>query len=153
MTTFLAIIFGTVAAGFLGNQLVASGQALVDAAPQLWIGSAICIGIALSGTWSALWIRSVSPSHPTLGLKPDSWAVSRATLNWLIKDRPLVGAVLATSVFWLVSGIAMQAVNNFGFNQLNCSLPETSIITACIGIGIAFGSVLAGRLSHGATDA
>lgn len=152
MTTFLAIIFGTVSAGFLGDLLVEPGQALVDAAPQLWIGSMICIGIAIAGTWTSLWIRPVPPCHPNLVLKPDSWAVSRTTIKLLIQDRPLVGAVLATSVFWLVSGIAMQAVNNFGRTQLHCSMLETSIMTACIGIGIALGSVLAGRFSRGSSD-
>jgi len=83
MTTFLAIIFGTVSAGFLGDLLVAPGQALVDAAPQMWIGSTICIGIAMTGTWTSLWIRPVPPAHPSLVLKPDSWAVSRTTLKLL----------------------------------------------------------------------
>ncbi len=152
MTTFLAIIFGTVSAGFLGDLLVAPGQPLVDSAPQMWIGSAICIGIAIIGTWTSLWIRPVPPAHPSLVLKPDSWSVSRATMKLLIEDRPLIGAVLATSVFWLVSGIAMQAVNNFGRTQLKCSMLETSIMTACIGIGIALGSVLAGRFSRGTAD-
>lgn len=152
MTTFLAIIFGTVSAGFLGDLLVEPGQSLVDAAPQLWIGSMICIGIAVAGTWTSLWIRPVPACHPSLVLKPDSWAVSRTTIKLLIHDRPLVGAVLATSVFWLVSGIAMQAVNNFGRTQLKCSMLETSIMTACIGIGIALGSVLAGRFSRGSYD-
>ena len=153
MTTFLAIIFGTVSAGFLGDLLVTPGQSLVEAAPQIWIGSMICIGIAMTGTWTSLWIRHVPPAHPSLVLKPDSWAVSRTTLNLLTQDRPLVGAVLATSVFWLVSGIAIQAVYNFGRTQLNCSMLETSIMTACIGIGIAIGSILAGRVSQGTADA
>ncbi|MEQ1827514.1 MAG: MFS transporter [Pirellula sp.] len=152
MTTFLAIIFGTVSAGFFGDLLVEPGQTLVDTAPQMWMGSVICIGIAVTGTWTSLWIRPVPPSHPSLVLRPDSWAVSRATLRLLMQDRPLVGAVFATSVFWLVSGIAMQAVNNFGRTQLNCSMLETSIMTACIGIGIAIGSVLAGRFSRGSSD-
>lgn len=153
MTTFLAIIFGTVMAGFLGGFLIAPEKPLVEAAPQLWVGSAICIGIAALGTWTSLWIRPVPPAQPSLVLKPDSWTVSRITMRLMFHDRHLVGAVLATSVFWLVSGIAIQAVNSFGRKQLDCSMLETSIMTACIGIGIAIGSVLAGRLSKGTADA
>ncbi|MFO0915144.1 MAG: MFS transporter [Pirellulales bacterium] len=152
MTTFLAIIFGTVAAGFLGDSLIPAGQAIVDAAPKLWVGSAICVGIAITGTWTSLWIRPVAPAHPDLALKPESWAVSRATVSMLLKDRPLIGAVLASSVFWMVSGIAIQAVNSFGVKQLNCGMLETSTLTASIGIGIALGSVLAGRLSGGTAN-
>jgi acyl-[acyl-carrier-protein]-phospholipid O-acyltransferase/long-chain-fatty-acid--[acyl-carrier-protein] ligase len=152
MTTFLAIIFGTVSAGYLGTQLDSPRQPLVDDPQQLWIGSVICIGIAVAGTWTSLFIRPVPPAQPGLLLRSDSWAVSRATIRLLVQDRPLIGAVLATSVFWLVSGIAMQAVNSFGIKQLKCSMLETSIMTACIGIGIAFGSVLAGKLSQGKAD-
>ncbi|MDX1930102.1 MAG: MFS transporter [Pirellulaceae bacterium] len=152
MTTFLAIIAGTVVAGWIGGFLVDPAKPLAEAAPQLWIGSAICLGIAIMGTWTSLWIRPVSPAQPNLVLKLDSLAVSRATIRLMSHDRPLVGAVLATSVFWLVSGIAIQAVNSFGRNQLNCSMLETSIMTACIGIGIACGSVLAGRFSKGTAN-
>ena len=130
MTTFLAIIFGTVGAGFLGILIVSPGQMLIDRAPHLWVGSAICIGIAVAGTWTARSIRFVPPAQPGLQLKSDSWVASRTTLRLLIQDRPLIGAVLATSVFWLVSGIAMQTVNSFGIKQLKCNMLETSIMTA-----------------------
>lgn len=153
MTTFLAIIFGTVGAGFLGILIVSPGQMLIDRAPHLWVGSAICIGIAFAGTWTSRLIRPVPPAQPGLQLKADSWVASRTTLHLLIQDRPLIGAVLATSVFWLVSGIAMQAVNSFGIKQLKCNTLETSIMTACIGIGIAFGSILAGKSSRGKANA
>jgi MFS family permease len=149
MTTFLAIIFGSVCAGILGDLLVIPQQALMDVAPRLWIGSAICIGIAVCGAFSSLWIRRVPAAYPRLVLRRDSWLVPRETMKLLLADRPLVCAVFASSVFWLVSGIAVQAVNNFGRIQLKCSMLETSIMTACIGVGIAFGSVAAGRFCDG----
>ena len=37
--------------------------------------------------------------------------------------------------------------------QLHCNMLETGIMTACIGIGIAIGSVLACKFSNGTTDA
>jgi acyl-[acyl-carrier-protein]-phospholipid O-acyltransferase/long-chain-fatty-acid--[acyl-carrier-protein] ligase len=153
MTTFLAIIFGTVSAGFMGGLVVGPEQPLVDSAPRLWIGSLICMGIAIAGTWTAFWIRPVPPALPTLVFKLNSWAISRETARMLLQDRPLMGAVLASSVFWLVSGIAIQAVNSFGMMQLQRSMFETSIMTACIGAGIAIGSVLAARWSRGTADA
>lgn len=149
MTTFLAIIFGTVCAGILGDKLVVPKQPLMDVASRLWIGSAICIVIAICGAFSSLWIRRVPAAHPGLVFRNDSWLVPRDTIKLLMSDKPLVYAVFATSVFWLVSGIAVQAVNNFGRIQLKCSMLETSIMTACIGVGIAFGSVVSGRFCNG----
>jgi len=70
----------------------------------------------------------------------------------LSRDRPLLGAVFASSVFWLVSGVAFPAVNSLGKLQLELSDTATSILLGCTGIGIALGSVLAGRLSHGVAD-
>src|SRR6185369_16783156 len=52
MTTFLAIIFGTASAGFLGDLLYnAAGQRVPE---RLWIGSLFCIGIAACGTIASL---------------------------------------------------------------------------------------------------
>ncbi len=147
MTTFLAIIFGTVFAGMLGDWLVGADRALGDVASKLWIGSAVCIGIAITGYWTSHWIRPTPASHPDLKLQPSSWAVSMTTVKLLMRDRNLVMSVMATSVFWLVSGIAIQAVNSLGRNQLHLSLQATSIMTAVIGLGIACGSMLASKLN------
>lgn len=152
MTTFIAIISGTVVAGWIGSLLVGPDQPLIDAAPRLWVGSAIGMGLAMIGAWTSLWIRPVPPAQPKLVLQKDSWFVSRTTLQLLFQDRPLIGAILASSVFWLVSGIAMQAVNSFGMKQLECGTLSTSIMTASIGVGIAAGSIIAAKLSRGCAD-
>ncbi|XZE32555.1 MFS transporter [Pirellulaceae bacterium SH501] len=152
MTTFIAIISGTVVAGWIGSLLVGPDQPLIDAAPRLWVGSAIGMGLAMIGAWTSLWIRPVPPAQPKLVLQKDSWFVSRTTLQLLFQDRPLIGAILASSVFWLVSGIAMQAVNSFGMKQLECGTLSTSIMTASIGVGIAAGSIVAAKLSRGCAD-
>jgi MFS family permease len=55
-------------------------------------------------------------------------------------------------MFWLVSGVAMQAVNSLGMTQLGVGERRTSLMTAVIGLGIAVGAVLAGRLSRGKAD-
>ncbi len=62
MTTFLAIIFGTVFAGMLGDWLVGADRALGDVASKLWIGSAVCIGIAITDIGRR--IGFVLPLHP-----------------------------------------------------------------------------------------
>jgi acyl-[acyl-carrier-protein]-phospholipid O-acyltransferase/long-chain-fatty-acid--[acyl-carrier-protein] ligase len=49
----------------------------------------------------------------------------------------------------MVSGIAIQAVNSLGMVQLELNMKQTSIMAATIGLGIAVGGILAGRLSHG----
>jgi acyl-[acyl-carrier-protein]-phospholipid O-acyltransferase/long-chain-fatty-acid--[acyl-carrier-protein] ligase len=149
MTTFLAILFGTVSAGLLGDNLIDTSQPLAASASNLWIGSALCIAIAVLGTMTALLIRRVTAAEPGLRLEIGSWFIPRDTRAILARDRPLIGAILASSVFWMVSGITIQAVNSLGMVQLQRNMKQTSIMAAMIGLGIALGGVLAGRLSHG----
>lgn len=149
MTTFLAIIFGTVTAGVLSDTLIDNSRALEETATNLWRGSAICFVVAVIGTLMTLSIRYVQPAQPGLRMHWDAWTIPRETRAYLKSDRPLVGAVVSSSVFWLVSGIAIQAVNSLGKMQLQLSDALTSVMTACIGLGIAIGAVLAGRLSAG----
>jgi MFS family permease len=149
MTTFLAILFGTVSAGLLGDHLIDKSRPLAASAFNLWRGSAICIAIAVVGTLTSLLIRRVPPAQPKLPMELGSWLIPKSTREVLWRDRPLVGAILASSVFWMVSGIAIQAVNSLGMVQLNRDMKQTSIMAATIGLGIAAGGVVAGRLSHG----
>jgi MFS family permease len=149
MTTFLAILFGTVSAGLLGDHLIDPSQPLAASASNLWIGSAICIAIGCVGTFTALAIRRVPAAEPDLKMELGSWFIPRDTRAILWRDGPLMGAILASSVFWMVSGIALQAVNSLGMVQLQRNMKQTSIMAATIGLGIAAGGVLAGRLCHG----
>lgn len=171
MTTFLAIIFGTAAAGVLSDHLVgpvsaqtasdalavvpelaeASGGAAITA-HRLWVASLVCIGIAIVGTITSLWVRRVPAAVPDLRFTPSAVTIPPETRHMLRQDRPLLGALLASSVFWMVAGVAQQAVNSLGKTQLQLSDFKTSVLAACIGVGIAIGAVLAGRLSRGTAN-
>jgi MFS family permease len=152
MTTFLAIIFGTAAAGFLGEEFIDEDVAPQFRAVELWKGSLMCVGIAIAGTLTSLWVRRLSPAKPKLKLELDSLVIPAATRRLLAKDRPLLLALFASCIFWLVSGIAIQTVNSLGLRQLELDKFWTSVMTTCIGFGIALGAVIAGRLSHGRAE-
>jgi acyl-[acyl-carrier-protein]-phospholipid O-acyltransferase/long-chain-fatty-acid--[acyl-carrier-protein] ligase len=94
----------------------------------------------------------VPAAQPGLAFQPSALFIAPATRAVLGKDRPLVLALLATCVFWLVSGIAILAVNSLGLSQLNIGDFRTSIMTAVIGLGIAVGAVVAGKMCRGQAD-
>ena len=142
MSTFLAIIFGTASAGMLGDLPV----------NRLWLGSLLCIAIAVVGTCTSLLIRPLPPSQPGLAFSWDAIVIPRDIRQLLRRDRPLLQALLASCLFWLVSGIAIQAVNSLGLVQLELNKTRTSVMTAIIGLGIAAGAVLAGKLCQGRAD-
>lgn len=149
MTTFLAIIFGTAAAGFLGEWFLDPDTPLVETAHRMWVGSAFCIGIAVVGTFTSLLVRWVPPAQSDLRFRWSALTVPPESRRVLRADAPLLLAILATCVFWLVSGVAIQAINSLGLVQLGVGKLKTSMMTAIIGLGIAFGAIIAGKLCRG----
>ena len=150
MTTFLAIIFGTASAGLLGYLLYdAAGQRVPE---RLWLGSLVCIGIGICGTVASLLVRPVPAAVPNLRFQFSSLGIPPETRALLIADKPLLAALVVSCIFWLVSGISMQSVNSLGMTQLAVGETFTSLMTAVIGLGIAAGAVLAGKLSRGKAD-
>ena len=141
MTTFLAIIFGLAFCGFLK-------QWLTDEGLSLSYISMICIGIALVGTLTSLLVRPTPIARPGLPLKPSSFAVDARTWNILWSDRPLLVAILVSSLFWFLGGLLLPAINAYGKQQIGLNDFHTSALNADLGLGIAAGCALAGKLSH-----
>ena len=139
MTTFMAIIFGIVAAGsmqdFLGDE-------------NLWLASIVCVVIAGIGTITSLLVRKVPAAAPDLKFQADALWVPKPMRVLLWQDRPLLWALLASSMFWLVGGIVLPVVNELGKNTFGLNGTKTSALAACIALGIAIGCVAAGWLSR-----
>lgn len=140
MTTFLAIIFGTVLAGALKALLFSNGSA----ASLAW-GLLVCVAIAIFGTLTSLLIRKVPAAQPKLPLTVDCFGICDDARQLLRVDVGLLGALLVGSMFWLVSGIAVPTVNRLGL-WLGANETWTSVLTASIGLGIMIGALLAGLL-------
>ena len=130
--------------------LIDRSQPLANAT-RLWMGSLVCIGIAVAGTASSCLIRRVRPADPKLHFTWDT-ILNRVAWASAVRDLPLLHAILASSMFWLVSGLAIPAINSLGLRQLGLSNTETSVLTAVIGLGIAVGAVVAGKISRGRVD-
>ncbi|MBT4867027.1 MAG: MFS transporter [Planctomycetaceae bacterium] len=137
MTTFLAIIFGTAAAGY-GKELFADG---------LWIITGICVVIAIVGTLTSLLVRRTPVAQPTLEFEFSSLAINTATRKLLWRDGPLRGVLLISSLFWFIGGLVLPAVNALGKSEMHLKDARTSLMATCMGIGIAIGCVSAGKLS------
>lgn len=96
MTTFLAIIFGTVVAGLL----LATGR--------LWAASTACVAIAVIGTITSFGVRRVAAANPNLKFQPSALTVPPDMRAMLAADRPLLAALLVSSVFWLLAGMVLS---------------------------------------------
>lgn len=138
MTTFVAIIFGMASAGFVKQAFPG----------ELWKTSYFCIGIAIIGTIASLWVRRTPVAQPGLSFRWSTLGIDSETRTLLLTDRRLLNVLLVSSVFWFVGGIIQPLVNIFGIGQLHLSESRTSLMAACMGVGISFGCILAGRISR-----
>jgi acyl-[acyl-carrier-protein]-phospholipid O-acyltransferase/long-chain-fatty-acid--[acyl-carrier-protein] ligase len=138
MLTFMAIIFGMAAAGYL---LTYSGG-------RIWLGSLVCIGIAMIGVITSLAVRRVPAAQPSLEMRLSSWGVPAEIVALLRRDRQLLLAIVVVSMFWMVAGIVASTVNALGKTQLGLPDKQTSLLTTSISVGIAAGCVLGGYLSR-----
>lgn len=142
MTTFLAIIFGTVFAGSLKQTLIGNG----NDASGMWPALLVCVVIAVFGMLTALLVRRTPAAQPSIRLTADSWGISREMWHLLGRDRQLLWAIMASSVFWLISGMAVPTVNRVGLDMLKLDSEATSALTASIAFGILAGAMLASFL-------
>ena len=143
MSTFLAIIFGVTFAGELMTWLVGKDMAATD---RLWIGSLICIVIAIVGTLTSLMIRKTPIAQPNAKLTADAFGLNKDILSLLRNDKPLLIALLVSCVFWMVASIAMPAVNRVGVNMLALDMNATSKLVGMIAVGIMIGAPIGGFL-------
>jgi acyl-[acyl-carrier-protein]-phospholipid O-acyltransferase/long-chain-fatty-acid--[acyl-carrier-protein] ligase len=152
MTTFIAIIIGTAIAGPLKDAIVPPEMPRMQAAFGLWIGSLVCVGIAVVGTLTSLLIVRLPAAEPNLRLKPENLAIPREMIKLLRGDTPLLLALLASCVFWLIAGLTIQSVNSLSKVQLGLSDTWTSLLVALISVGIAIGGAIAGSVSRRMSD-
>ncbi|MCG8451354.1 MAG: MFS transporter [Pirellulales bacterium] len=142
MTTFVAIILGTVVAG----------QLLSHFPDRPWVGSVACVAIAVVGTLASLFVRKTPPANPRLELQRSSFTVPPDMIQMLRVDRPLLAAVLVSSVFWLLAGMVPSAINSLGKIVFEAGDELTSYLNGVVSIGIAIGCVVGGLVSGGKVD-
>ena len=70
----------------------------------------------------------------------------------LAGDRPLLAALVVSSIFWLLAGLVPSAVNALGKIELQVGDANTSYMAGLIGVGIAVGCAIGGIVSKGRID-
>lgn len=139
MTTFLAIILGVGAAGFVKKPIWDHGE---------WGYSAAFLGVALAGVLTSLMVRKTPVAHRGLPFQWSSLAISGETVAVMRRDKPLLMALVMYSLFWLIAGVVHPSINAFGKLQLGLDDEMTSLMPAFLSLGIAVGCALAGFLSR-----
>jgi len=148
-TSFLAVIFGTVAGGILSDKRVFKGQ-------EEFIGL-VLVGLAIVGALASLIIRrmpAANPDRPFPGLLPQNlYRPLWKNLGMLFRSRPLALAVLGIAFFTFIVAFMRQTMYMHGETRSpRWDEFHISVVVGTVALGIGLGSPLAGWLSGGKVE-
>ena len=138
--TFIAIIGGTVAGGWLCK---------VFKADPAWSG-VILIALAVTGLFTAFGIRKVPAADPQKKFRANFVADLWQQVQMIRRDRKLWMAVVGNTYFFGVAALIQFVIVIYAKDALKISDPvATGYLQAATAIGIGIGSFAAGYLSGG----
>jgi MFS family permease len=135
--TYIAILAGTILAGFISHQ-VAAGGVLV---------------LALVGWFAG---RQIPAAPPIGNDHPIDWNIFRASYALVaatMKIRRLFLAIVSISFFWAIGAVLFVQFPPLVKNTLQADKSVASLFLAIFSIGIAIGSVWINRLLKGQVSA
>ena len=130
--TYIAILLGTILAGFLATRAqYAAGAVVIFATAGFLAG------------------RQVPPAPPAAERLPITWHIVHASIELVsgtMHIRRLFLAILAISFFWTIGAVLIIIFPPLVKNVLGADEQVASLFIAIFSIGIAIGSVLINRL-------
>lgn len=132
--TFLAILTGTTAGGFL----------LAGAGERVWIAPFVLALLALVGLTAAWSVPRVPPARAAGGL----FDTLQGALSALRADRLLRLAITGAVFFWTIASLVVQNVLVYAKAVLGLSDALATVPSALISVGIGLGALVVGRLSR-----
>ena len=137
MSTFVAIVLGTAAGGYLFQAWRAHLSAI----------GLLVVAVAAVGMVSSFWIPQVPPAAAGRRLDRNPWGEIWNGLSTLRRDRVLWLTVLGISYFWFLGSLLQLVVILFGTQVMALTDMWVGVLTAFAAIGIGLGSLASGRLS------
>jgi acyl-[acyl-carrier-protein]-phospholipid O-acyltransferase/long-chain-fatty-acid--[acyl-carrier-protein] ligase len=140
--TFLAVIAGSVAAGFMAEAF--RGH-------QAYSGM-ILMGCAIGGLLFSQGITRVPPADAVKKFRINAFGDLWSQWKLIRSDRVLYLAALGNTYFWFLGALLQFNIIVYGQDVLKLSSSSNSLLQAAIAIGIGVGSLAAGYLSAGTIE-
>ncbi len=137
MLTFLAAIFGTLAAAWLAESF---------AGKPAWSGG-ILLGLAMIGWLMSLGITRVPAASPEKPLRINFLGDLWREFRWMRTDRDLWRANLGNTGFFFIAVLIQMNLVLYAEQVMHIKPMENSALQVALAIGMAAGSLLAGKLS------
>ncbi|MGL6257972.1 MFS transporter [Vibrio sp. WXL103] len=139
--TFLAILLGTIGAGFIAS---------AESARYLAAGAVVVFAIA--GYLSSRSIPFAAAGDPGISFKWQPYRQTKATLAIIRQDHTIFWCVIAISWFWFLGAVYLTQFPNFTQIHLRGNEAAVSFLLALFSIGIALGSLTCDKLSNNRID-
>jgi acyl-[acyl-carrier-protein]-phospholipid O-acyltransferase / long-chain-fatty-acid--[acyl-carrier-protein] ligase len=139
LTTFIAIIAGTVFGSFLAQTFRAR---------EAWAG-VIFAGLTVIGFLTSLLISRVPAGDPAKKFRLNIFADLGAQWRLIRPDRALKLAVIGNTYFWFLGALLQFVIVFYGREILHLDETRGSYLQTALAIGIGLGSFAAGYLSGG----
>ncbi len=134
--TFLAILFGTLVAGFIAEHTKAN---------ELAAGFVICF--ALCGYISACYIPKSAANNPQLTIRFSPIRQIKTTLAIAHQDKQIFKCILGSSWFWFLGTCYLTQFPNYAKLYLGGSESAVSLLLVLFSIGISLGALVCNALS------
>jgi acyl-[acyl-carrier-protein]-phospholipid O-acyltransferase/long-chain-fatty-acid--[acyl-carrier-protein] ligase len=135
--TFLAIISGAMAAGWLAQ--VFQGRE--------WKVAVLLVGSSGLGLLCSMAIGKVPAAAPQAKFRANFVASLSEQVQLMRTDRTLWLAVIGNTYFWFLGTLFFQTVVVYGKKTLHLDPSNIALLDAALALGIGVGSLLAGYLS------
>ena len=140
MGTFVAIILGTLAAGWLSDRF----------GPASWECGLALVVLAGLGLSTSLGISKVPAANPLRKRARWCWPALRRRIGLIRrKDRPLFLAIGGDTYFWFLGALMQLTILFYGKEALELPAGKISYLQGALAIGIGVGSLAAGYFSRG----
>ncbi|MGQ7846563.1 MFS transporter [Granulosicoccus sp. 3-233] len=139
--TFLAILAGTIA----GTRLMSSADGVVSV-------SVVLLLVAIGGYLASRRIPSAPASAPGLRVHFNPLTETVRLIRHTAGQRVIFQSILAISWFWLLGASYLAQFPVYARDVLGGTVDVFTALLATFSIGIASGSVLCERLSHGRVE-
>jgi acyl-[acyl-carrier-protein]-phospholipid O-acyltransferase/long-chain-fatty-acid--[acyl-carrier-protein] ligase len=137
MSTFVAIVLGTAAGGYLFDVSQA----------HLWSIGVLVLVVAVVGTAASFGIPRVPAAASGTAINKNPFGEIWSGVATLRRDRVLWLTVLGISYFWFLGSLLQLVMILFGTKVMLLSDTWAAVLTTFAAIGIGAGSLAAGRLS------
>ncbi len=135
--TFLAVIAGTMAGGWLSETFQRR---------EAYVGG-ILVVLAVVGLGFSLGISKAPAAAPHKKFRINFLADLFAQIKLMRQDRPLLLAVVGNTYFWFLGALYLPTVIVYGKDLLHLQPTRNSLLDVALALGIGIGSLVAGYLS------